>query len=261
VSYGVFLGLAAVGLALLGLAVYFYRASGAELRTASQRVSFVNQVSHELKTPLTNIRMYAELLEAALESPPSGVQRHLRVIVNESERLTRLIANVLTFARDEREGLTLHRTTSVVDDVVRSVIDAFAPRFRRAALEVNLVLGAAETVVCDQDAIGQIVGNLLSNVEKYAGDGGQVWISTHQEPGWTTVDVRDAGPGIPRAQREQVFVPFHRLSDALEEGVSGTGIGLGIARRLARLHGGDLHLLDCDTGAHFRVRIRTEASS
>ena len=260
VAFGLFLALASVGLALVGLAVYFYRASGAEARQATRRVTFVNQVSHELKTPLTNIRMYADLLDEALDDPPPDAGRYLRVIVEESERLTRLIANVLSFARDQRGGLTLRLTEGTVDAVVEGVVDTLRPSLRRAGLEAHLSLTAGAVTRRDVDAIGQIVANLLSNVEKYAGAGGHVWVTTRAKAGWTIIDVRDAGPGISATDAERVFEPFQRLSDALEEGVAGTGIGLGIARRLARLHGGDLHLEPSDAGAHFRVRLRTEES-
>ena len=108
---GLLVNLAAAALvaavALIGLGVYFYRESTRELREAAQRVTFVNQVSHELKTPLTNIRMYAELLQERIESGDEEARRHLDVIVGESQRLSRLINNVLTFARGQRRKLTL----------------------------------------------------------------------------------------------------------------------------------------------------------
>ncbi len=97
----------AVALAVLGLAAYFYRENARDMRVAAQRVSFVNQVSHELKTPLTNIRMYAELLEQEIDESQEKPRRHLDIIVSESQRLSRLIGNVLTFSRRERHTLQL----------------------------------------------------------------------------------------------------------------------------------------------------------
>ncbi len=110
-------GMSALVLALIGLAFYFYRESTREMREAAERVSFVNQVSHELKTPLTNIRMYAELLEQSLPDGDQKATQHLGVIVSESQRLSRLIGNVLTFARKQNDKLTLHSTPGNVDAV------------------------------------------------------------------------------------------------------------------------------------------------
>src|SRR5207247_7565172 len=92
---------AVMAVPLFWLSVYFYRENSRELRVSAQRVTFVNQVSHELKTPLTNIRMYAELLEKHLPEDNEQAAQHLDVIVSESQRLSRLIANVLTFARQQ----------------------------------------------------------------------------------------------------------------------------------------------------------------
>lgn len=249
-------GLLAVGLALVGLAGWFYRESVRDLRRAAQRVSFVNQVSHELKTPLTNIRMYAELLEEELDPEEERGARYVGVIVAEAQRLSRLIGNVLTFARHQRAQLEVRPEPGVVDDVVRAVLEQFGPAL--ADLAVELDLAAPARVQVDADFLGQVLGNLLGNVEKYASRGGWARVQTAQSDGWTEIRVSDRGPGIPRGHRTRIFEPFHRVSDALTEGVTGTGIGLGIARDLARLHGGDLTLEASATGASFLVRIRTE---
>ncbi len=138
-------GLGALVLALVGLAAYFYRESTREMREAAARVSFVNQVSHELKTPLTNIRMYAELLERSVPEGDEKAARHLDIIVSESQRLSRLIGNVLTFARKQNNKLTLHPVEGSVDRCIQFVLDHFQclarsqgceddiPRWRRHA--------------------------------------------------------------------------------------------------------------------------------
>ncbi|MCA9558925.1 MAG: HAMP domain-containing histidine kinase, partial [Myxococcales bacterium] len=249
-----------VGLALLGLAGWFSRESTRELRRAAQRVSFVNQVSHELKTPLTNIRMYAELLEDELADTDDRAERYVGIIVSESQRLSRLIANILSFARHQREQLSVRKAPAVVDDVVRQTLDQFAPSLAAAGVSPQLDLSAGATVRVDADALGQMLGNLLSNVEKYAA-GRPVDLVTRQAGGVTTLTVRDHGPGIPKAARAKVFEPFHRLSNALSDGVTGTGIGLGIARELARLHGGDLVLEADEDGAAFTITLQTEEAA
>ncbi len=255
-DFTVLAGVAAVALALFGLAAWFYRESARDLREAAERVSFVNQVSHELKTPLTNIRMYAELLEDELTDEHERAARYVRVVVQESQRLSRLIANVLSFARARRDQLQIRRGAAVADEVVRDVVEQFAPSLEAVGVSPELHLGAPEAMELDADALGQILGNLLSNVEKYAASGGRVEIRTEAAPGELRLTVRDHGPGIPGHARARVFEPFQRLGEGLSD-VAGTGIGLGIARDLARLHGGDLTLEPGDGGATFLLRLRT----
>ena len=111
----------------------------------------------------------------------------------------------------------------------------------------------------DADALEQILGNLISNVEKYAAAGGRMEIVSRQEDSQTTIVVADRGPGIPAAVRGKIFRPFYRVSDRIE-GTTGTGIGLSIARKLARMHGGDVVLLPCESGARFQVQLDTPKS-
>ena len=252
-------GLGAVGLALVGLAVYFYRESAREIRAAAQRVNFVNQVSHELKTPLTNIRLYAELLAGAVDESDEKARRHLDVIVAEAQRLSRLIGNVLTFARKRRGAVALHLKPGVVDESIRSVLDQFAPSLEAAGLTYTFDSGASRPVLFDADAVEQILGNLVNNVEKYAATGKSFEITSRQEGDMTTVSVTDRGPGVSAGARERIFLPFVRLSDKLSDGVTGTGIGLSIARELARLHGGELELAPVEAGARFTLTLRTQA--
>lgn len=252
--------LAAVGLALLGLAVYFFRESSREMREAAQRVTFVNQVSHELKTPLTNIRMYAEILDEDLPEEETHAREHLGVILDESRRLSRLIGNILTFSRKQRSKLAIHPSPGVVDDILLSVVAHFEPSLVAKGVKVLMELNAKEKVQVDRDALEQMIGNLFNNVEKYASDGGILRIASSQSGEETCIEVSDCGPGIPWSEREKIFEPFHRLSDRLSDGVTGTGIGLSISRDLARLHGGDLHLKRGGEGATFVVTLHTHTT-
>jgi signal transduction histidine kinase len=247
---------------------WLYRESTREIRLGTERVSFVNQVSHELKTPLTNIRMYAELLEEHLDGGDRTARRHLGVVVGESQRLGRLINNILTFSRTERGRLTLHPTPGIVDDIVRDIVEQFRPALTERGVTIAFDAGAPARVLVDADALSQIVGNLLSNAEKYApGSPLRVSTSTTAQAGaarsattTTTIAVKDGGPGIGRADAERVFRPFVRLGAEVHEAAPGTGIGLGIARDLARLHGGDLRLrVDAgSSGACFEITLLTQ---
>ncbi|MCX5771749.1 MAG: HAMP domain-containing sensor histidine kinase, partial [Candidatus Hydrogenedentes bacterium] len=252
-------GLVLLGFAVVALAVYYYRETAREVREASQRVTFVNQVSHELKTPLTNIRMYAELLEDDLQLrlPEEGgqISRCISVIVAESQRLSRLIGNVLTFSRQQRGALTLHPTVVAPDDILREVSARFEPALAARQIKILLDLAAERPRCLDSDVLEQILGNLLNNVEKYAVGATSVRISSTQDGDMLNIIVEDDGPGITLREAGRIFAPFYRVSNRLTDGVSGTGIGLTIARDLARLHGGDLTLETTGPGARFRIRL------
>lgn len=247
----------ALALAIAGLAWYLHREHTRTARLAMQRVNFVNQVSHELKTPLTNIRMYAELLAQQLDGSEERPRRYLDIIVAESQRLSRLILNVLNFGRMQREAVRLHRQAGVIDAAVASALEAFRPALEGKGVQISFTRGAPASAEFDRDALEQILNNLFSNVEKYGSSGARLDVITEQSADHTVIGVRDYGAGIPRRERERVFEAFFRLNSKLSDGVTGTGIGLTIARELARLHGGELRLLESESGAHFEVTLRT----
>ena len=250
------LSVAALGLAALGF--FAYHEYSRDMREAEQRVSFVNQVSHELKTPLTNIRMYADLLGNDLDGIDEQVsdspRSRLDVIQAESQRLSRLIGNVLTFAGQKRKTLQLKKTDAVVDDIVFETLKRFRPSLEQAGIETVFEAGAGRAISVDPDAVEQIVGNLINNVEKYAAHGKTLRITSRQTNDETTVELQDNGNGVNSRMREEIFRPFSRASDDLNR-AAGTGIGLSIARELARLHGRDVKLLDSDRGARFQLQL------
>ena len=269
----VLIGVIAVAIALLTLAIFLFRDFRRRLREASERVNFVTRVSHELKTPLTNIRLYAELLEheiAAADQKDSPVgegpavvalstaKKRLSVVVSESQRLTRLINNILSFSKHTREKLTVTPTWCDFGEVVMAAVDQFRPALEQHGVEPTVSNSIDEPVWADADAVEQIVANLLANVIKYATAGGVVAISTFIDGDEVCVEVADDGPGVSPRDSARIFKPFVRLSDSLSEGVSGTGIGLSIARELALLHGGSLSLPYADTDAKVTTRARGE---
>ena len=250
--------LVAVAVTLAVCGVLFVREYSRDMREAAQQVSFVNQVSHELKTPLTNIRMYAELLERDLDGVDAAdaekPRQRLSVILSEGQRLSRLIGNVLTFARQQRRTLQVQARRESPGRMIHQIVDRFRPALQDLQIEVQLQLQDSDSFVFDPDFLEQILGNLISNVEKYAAAGGLLRIDSHIQGRQLIIDVRDAGPGIAVAKRDTVFEPFARLSNSVSY-AAGTGIGLSIARELAQLHGGNLVLKDCDTGCWFQATI------
>lgn len=237
-----FTALGLVAALLAALAVWLYRESTRDLRTAAQRITFVNLVSHELKTPLTNISLYAELAAARLGAEDGRARECLDVVVAESGRLGRLITNVLTFSRHQRGALTPRTVTLDLADAAAEALRTAEPGLAEKGIRCDTAAASPVAVKADPDMLQQILGNLLSNVEKYAAAGGAVTVRTEAADTAGRVSVEDRGPGIPSALRERVFEPFFRVSDRLTDGVAGTGIGLGLARDLARAMGGDVTL-------------------
>jgi signal transduction histidine kinase len=245
-----------LSIVILLVAIYAYREYSRELREASSRLTFVNQVSHELKTPLTNIRLYSEILEGQLEDESPSARQSLGVIQGECRRLSRLIKNVLSFGRSSKEGGSLKLVECNVDAVVESVIEGFAPSLKAAGIVTGFYPAIEASFMLDRDILEQILGNLISNVEKYAASGASLKIDSRVENEMILIEVGDRGAGIPKKLESFVFEPFSRLSNRVSDGVAGTGIGLTIARDLARKHGGDIVLLSSELGAHFRVILR-----
>ena len=255
-----------VGAALFGLAFYLYREHTREIALAQQRVNFVSQVSHELRSPLTNIRLYAELLDARIggedneSKEKSKSQQYIGVIVSESQRLSRLITNVLNFSRGAKKKLTLRPKPGRIDDIIKANTEAFRPILKNKRVKINYDLRASKEVLVDTDALEQILSNVFSNVEKYGASGERVDIESRQVNDRAIIRIHDYGPGIPGREKVKVFQPFYRSSSRLTDGVSGAGIGLSIARELAQLHGGDLTLLEKSRGACFQIEIHIPAS-
>ncbi|HEY1049409.1 MAG TPA: HAMP domain-containing sensor histidine kinase [Prosthecobacter sp.] len=242
--------------------LYFHE-SASEMRVAQQRVTFVNQISHELKTPLTNIRLYAEMAAHRAESTGDAIaKRQLGVVETETSRLDRLIQNVLNYARQQRDKLTIQPKELVLDEVVGRTVEFWKPLLEKKGYETSVTLNGPPLVNADPDALEQILGNLISNVDKYGNSGKWIGIRTEFDARNTRIIVEDRGPGIPTGKRRAVFEPFERLRSDLTEGVSGTGIGLTISRELAQLHGGSLVVCpNYKDGARFILTLPNPSQS
>ncbi len=210
-----------------------------QMALAQQKTDFVSNVSHELKTPLTSIRMFAELMQNG--APEAKRVQYLRIIMVEAERLTRLINNVLDFARIERRQkqynkhpLDLHALLARTweNQELHLNESGFTTRWE-AAPPPYPVLG-------DEDALAQILVNLLSNAEKYCGDRKEIELRSTIENGFACVSVLDRGLGVPVGQERKIFEAFHRAHDSLASGIQGSGLGLTLAQRVAREHGGEI---------------------
>lgn len=248
-SSGAGFGFLAAGAAMIGLLVLAILAAGALLvqqaraseGEATVKTSFVANVSHELKTPLTTIRLYAELLAQDRVRDEAKRADYLATIGREAERLTRLVGDVLDFSRLE-EGKKRYEIAPLdLAAELRRLAATHGPRLAEAGLELRAALPATHMLTTDRDAVEQIVLNLLDNACKYAAQGGEVsLVLAPLVGGGVELRVADRGPGVPARQRERVFEKFHRVDERLSAEKSGAGLGLSIARQLARGLRGDL---------------------
>jgi signal transduction histidine kinase len=214
-----------------------------QVRLAQQKTDFVSNVSHELKTPLTSIRMFADLLAEKRVPEEARQATYLRIISAEAARLTRLINNVLDFARLEKGAPPGEPRACDLLDAVRDVVDTCGPHLEAAGVAFTCEIEAETLPICgDRDALAQIILNLISNAEKYGGNDVLVRVRRQEIASGALgcIDVLDRGAGIPARQVRTIFEPFHRLDDSLSSGIPGSGLGLTLARRMARAHGGDV---------------------
>jgi signal transduction histidine kinase len=226
---------------IVGGGLLVVRSASLEVKLAQQKTTFVANVSHELKTPLTSIRMFAEMLRDGRQPDEGKRLQYLDIMKAETERLTRLINNVLDFSRMEQGK---KRYTMKPCDLVG--LTAGIVGGQRASLENNgfTVSFQAEAqhlpVHADEEAIKQALVNLISNAEKYSDRLKEIDVSVRSEGRRGVASVSDRGIGIPSGEAEKIFGEFYRVDDTLTSRVKGTGLGLTIARRIARDHGGDI---------------------
>ena len=225
------------------------------IRVAEERVSFVNRVSHELRTPLTNLLLNTDLAMDGLPVDDGKVRRRLGLIREETARLSRIVDNVLAFARIERGNGEFRPTACDVGRLMSELKESFAPLFERKSIVCEYDESLTGDVTLDRDSFSQILSNLLSNVEKYAGEGSKAHLRLSSEGGYLVAEVEDNGPGIPAEARKRVFKPFERAGSRVDEGSTGTGLGLAISRELAERMGGRLELIPAAEGAKFRLMV------
>lgn len=208
---------------------------------AERRSDFVAAVSHELRTPLTAIRMYGEMLRDGLVTSDSKRAEYYATITDESERLSRLIDNVLEFSRLEQNRRESNLIVGDLPETVRAASEKLRAHAEREGFELALEIPTTlPRVRHDRDAVTQIVFNLVDNALKYARRAESKTIEIElaaSDPG-IELRVRDFGPGVPPDQLDRIFEPFYRIGEELTRNAEGTGIGLALVRELANAMGG-----------------------
>ena len=253
----------ALGLGLLAT----IRGAARARELAQLKSDFVSTVSHELKTPLTSIRMFAEMLEQGVaQGDPAKMARYHGVIVQESQRLGLLIANLLDYAQIEKGTRRYTHTRQGVAGLARHAVTTFEtlrdPEATRNPLAVAVSDQAMQAEVeVDRDVVIGAVLNLLANAAKYGGARPiEVAVGADRDAAW--IAVRDHGPGIPAAEQARIFREFYRAPEAYRSGVEGTGLGLALVKRHIEALGGGVEVASVvGDGATFTIRLpRAEAA-
>lgn len=243
---------------IAGLAVILVAAER-ERKLSNLKSDFVANVSHELKTPLSLVRMFGELLQSGRVENDEKRRQYLQIIVSESERLGALIENVLDFAKVERGKAAYEFDRGSVGEVVTRAVEACRIRAEReqATLELDLADGLP-AIELDERAIEIAVINLVDNALKYAPDGEVVLIAVRLGEGAVEIRVTDQGPGIAVDDRRRIFERFVRGKTALGKQVRGSGIGLALVKHIAEAHGGSISVEDAlPHGSTFVLTIST----
>jgi signal transduction histidine kinase len=221
-----------------------YRTTTVALHFAERRSNFAAAVSHELKTPLTAIRLYAEMLRDGLVSGDEKRREYYGSITAEAERLSRLINNVLEFSRLEKGARTLTLSAGDLGPAVREAVELLRPHAAEHGLALELAIEEGLPAVrFERDALLQILFNLIDNAIKYGrGKPASIEISCRRAAGGVALAVRDHGPGVPREELGRILEPFYRRGDELTRSAPGAGIGLALVRSLAQRMGAALVL-------------------
>jgi len=228
-----------------------------EMLLARQKTTFVANVSHELKTPLTSIRMFAEMLKERRQPDPEKQEKYLSLMVSETERLTRLINNVLDFARMERGERKYEKRGLDVALLYEGLVEGQRVRLEHNGFEVTFQNDLGEAFIeGDEEALKQALLNLLSNAEKYSGEARKVDVDVTGTADSILINVKDRGIGVPPRETKKIFEEFYRADDSPTAKVRGSGLGLPIALRIVRDHGGDIHYFPREGGGSvFQIRL------
>ncbi len=254
-------------LLLLGANVFgawlLWRSLHREMQLADIRSQFVSSVSHELKTPLTAIRMYAETLQMGRSRDPAMAEEYLDTIVSECGRLSRLVDNVLLFSKIE-QGKKVYRfrpvtLSAAISDAARTLSYPLAQH----GFELRMSLDEEiPPVRADRDSIEQAVLNLLSNAMKYSGESRQIDLRLSRQNGDALIQVTDYGLGIAPEEQSRIFEKYYRAPSRENQSIPGTGLGLALVSQIVKAHGGRVGVESTPgKGSTFTIRLPMETGN
>ena len=248
------------GLVVIAGSIVILVAAARERKLSNLKSDFVANVSHELKTPLSLVRMFGELLQSGRVDSDEKRSQYLQIIVSESERLAALIENVLDFAKVERGKAAYEFTQCDLVEVVARAVEACRIRADQEHVELEFVSEASSLMLeIDERSIEIAIINLVDNAVKYAAGGQRVRVELKPSGSQVQIRVIDWGAGIADDEKRRIFDRFVRGRSTRNQRVRGSGIGLALVKHIAEAHGGDAWVLDNDgNGACFVVSLRKE---
>jgi signal transduction histidine kinase len=237
---------------------------------SERRGRFVSSVTHELRTPLTTFNLYTEMLASGLIREEDQRQEYLTTLRDEAQRLSRVVENVLLYARVEGRKTGIEAEVLSAQELVEEQLALLERRAGEAGVRLDVhgmdALGRDQWVRADASAVGQILGNIVDNAAKYALRGAStesdsparcVELHIEVDRHWLTLTVGDHGPGVPAADRARIFEPFERAAGERAGEIPGVGLGLALSRGLAQALGGELEWVEGPApGANFALRLR-----
>ncbi len=253
---------AALGAAFNEMAAELQRRAGERDQLDRMKDEFVLTASHELRSPLTSVQGFAELLMLEREKLTPGQAETVEVILDNTRHLVRLLNDLLDLARSDAGRLTIKPVPSdpaaLIEDAVRTMRAQFDARSQQLNLAIDPELPVVEA---DSDRIRQVLVNLLTNANEYCPEGARVKVRARRGGDGVEVEVSDNGPGIPAEQLRHIFERFTRGDAGETQRVGGTGLGLAISKSLVELHGGTIGAQSVEgRGATFRIRLPAAAA-
>ncbi len=251
-----FLIITSMTLIFFSLAI-IYVAGSRERQLRKLKEDFISNVSHELKTPLSLIGMFSEILRSGRVRSEETKLEYYQIINNECGRMTHLISNLLDFASLERGERARNFETINLGQLVTRELEAYRYQAQKDGFQVAAEVGPeVQDTLADPTAISMAFLNLLDNSVKYSGDQKQIRVVVEQQNGHIDLSVTDQGPGIPPDEQEKIFDKFYRGGAAATRSIRGSGIGLSITKLVAEMHGGEVLVAsEVGKGSTFTLRI------
>ena len=242
------LALAVLGLVMVAGLVTLYHSARSIVDLSERRSQFVSAVTHELKTPLTNIRMYIEMLEQGIAATPEREQEYFGILNSESARLSGLINNVLELSRLEQQTRRFDLAEGDLSDVLADVRSVMAESLAREGYDLAIESGRLPVFAYDREVLVQVLINLMENSIKFGRHlpEKRIGIAAHAVDGWIRLTVADTGPGIPHRSLKKVFDDFYRVDNDLARTTGGTGIGLALVKKFILAMGGRVRAANND---------------
>ena len=242
---------------LLGGIVLTLRATDREARLAQAKSNFVANVSHELKTPLSLLSLFSEILELGRVKSEEKKIEYYRIIRHESRRLNKMIDNILDFSKIEAGRKTYAFADGDMAEVIESVLSSYRYQIKNSGFDVQTNIQAGQApVFIDRDAMAQAISNLVDNAIKYSGKVKHLSITTETRGSKLSIEIADHGIGIPRAEQAKVFEKFYRVGNGLVHDVKGSGLGLSLVKHIIQAHKGTISVeSDVGKGSRFTILL------